>query len=33
VVWKFQCRHHAVPSNFRQEPHVTRGAAARAFFM
>ncbi|MFI5281560.1 MAG: hypothetical protein ACHQ0J_00330 [Candidatus Dormibacterales bacterium] len=33
VVWKFQCRHQAVPSNIRQVPQVTVGFAARAFFM
>jgi len=32
-VWKFQCLHQAVPSNFRHEPHVTRGAWTLVFFM
>jgi len=33
VVWKFQCRHQAVPSNILQVPHVTRGCSTRVFFM
>jgi len=33
VVWKFQCRHHADPSNIRHDPQLTLGCSARVFFM